>query len=562
MRSIRSFAAWTRTPLGSVLAALPLACAFMGLTAGVASGQDRSPLKPRVVFSKPEHTVIDAAHRADRVVVKFHEGTRVRERSGQLVALVDALSEAEETRLARATLTKAHVVSEVEMVRRLFDETPNLRWAPLFARPEGELDRERADGERQSGEELADLNLYYAITLDPATVRDTERLIDRLNALDIVETAYPEPVPQPAGILVDRLDARNIAGTAHSEPVPQAAPCTDIPPLTASFRDRQGYLDPAPRGIDADYAWKFEGGRGEGVRIIDVEGGWNLTHENLPAVFFQAGENSMNPVWRQHGTAVFGELVGCGADPENGHEYGVTGIAHQAGVGYSSIFPSGSYAPAINTAAAELNAGEIVLIELQSGGPACDLSCNCQGTRFVPTEYAQAVFDVIQTATARGVLVVQAAGNGSNNLDCPAYDGRFDRSVRDSGAIMVGAGSAGNRVPLGFTNYGSRVDLQGWGQSVMTTGYGEIRINGADQDQWYSASFGGTSSASPVVVGAVALVQSVVLAQGLEPLQPADMLQLLQSTGTPQAEDPRNIGPLPDLRNALSRMMAWSGSRE
>src|SRR3954468_19695543 len=43
----------------------------------------------------------------------------------------------------------------------------------------------------------------------------------------------------------------------------------------------QGYLDPAPLGIDARYAWTRPGGRGENVRICDIEYNWNLTHNDL-----------------------------------------------------------------------------------------------------------------------------------------------------------------------------------------------------------------------------------------------------------------------------------------
>ena len=42
------------------------------------------------------------------------------------------------------------------------------------------------------------------------------------------------------------------------------------------------------------------------------------------------------------------------------------------------------------------------------------------------------VFHAIQTAVAQGFVVVEAAGNGNVNLDQPACDGLFDRTVRDS----------------------------------------------------------------------------------------------------------------------------------
>jgi len=150
------------------------------------------------------------------------------------------------------------------------------------------------------------------------------------------------------------------------------------------------------------------------------------------------------------------------------------------------------------------------------------------------------------------VIVVEAAGNGSMNLDSPIYGGLFNRNVRDSGAILVGAGTAGNRVPECWSNYGSRVDVQGWGDSVTTLGYGDFAmLGGSDDRQWYTANFSGTSSASPIVTGAAASIQGMRKARGMANLDSCQMRRLLSQTGTAQASSSRNIGPLPNLRTAF-----------
>src|SRR5688500_9226163 len=46
------------------------------------------------------------------------------------------------------------------------------------------------------------------------------------------------------------------------------------PFTTTSFESYQGYLGPAPHGIDASAAWR-RGFRGAGVWFADIEGGWN-----------------------------------------------------------------------------------------------------------------------------------------------------------------------------------------------------------------------------------------------------------------------------------------------
>ena len=69
-----------------------------------------------------------------------------------------------------------------------------------------------------------------------------------------------------------------------------------------------------------------------------------------------------------------------------------------------------------------------------------------------------------------------------------------------SGAIIVGAGAAPtayggsdvDRSRLDFSNYGSRVDLQGWGEAVVTTGYGDLYNEHPDSNWDYTNSFSGT----------------------------------------------------------------------
>ena len=114
--------------------------------------------------------------------------------------------------------------------------------------------------------------------------------------------------------------------------------------------------------------------------------------------------------------------------------------------------------------------------------------------------------------------MIEAAGNGAQDLDDPIYNtpakgfpadwsNPFARGARDSGAIVVGAGAPpagthGNnsytdRARLDFSNYGSVVDVQGWGREVTSTGYGDLQ-GGADQNKWYTDQFSGTSRPSPL----------------------------------------------------------------
>ena len=201
------------------------------------------------------------------------------------------------------------------------------------------------------------------------------------------------------------------------------------------------------------------------------------------------------------------------------------------------------------------SAGDVILLEQQF--PVCGLSDS-----FGPIEVLSSVFDAIQTAVAQGFVVIEAAGNGGVNLDQAACSGVFDRTLQDSGAIIVGAGqppSGGvDRQRERFSSFGSRIDLQGWGSGVVTTGYGDLYTASdrpADPDFWYAGGFSGTSSAAAIVAGAVANIQGIALAQSGVPLPPLQIRTLLVQTGSPQLGNiAEPIGPRPNLLKAAAQI--------
>ncbi len=187
-------------------------------------------------------------------------------------------------------------------------------------------------------------------------------------------------------------------------------------------------------------------------------------------------------------------------------------------------------------------------------------------------------------------MVVEAAGNGSQNLDDAVYSQRpagfpaswtnpFNPANPSSGAVVVGAGApppgthgrdhGPDRSRLGFSNYGARVDVQGWGREVTSTGYGDLQ-GGTAADLWYTDQFSGTSSASPIVVGALACIQGALRAHGRARLSPARAQELMRSYGSPQQDAPnrpatQSIGNRPNLRQqipaALQRPSPWTGAQ-
>ncbi len=356
----------------------------------------------------------------------------------------------------------------------------------------------------------APFNRYVAVEVPD---RETAAgLAHKLQAHDLVEEAYVEggPVPPPVFAIDDPRSAN------------------------------QDYLDAAPNGIDARWAWQYADGAGVG--FVDLERGWTLNHEDL------AGANitlisGVNQDWHGHGTAVLGEVVAVD------NMRGGVGIAPRA---TARVVSQWRTATNYNTAAAILSAGQsmsrgdVLLLEAQT----------TFGTQQrLPVEVETAVFDAIRHVVDDGIIVIEAAGNGGHDLD--AFTNTAGRQVlnrnsndfRDSGAIMVGAASStAPHSRLGFSCHGSRIDCYGWGESIDTTGDGST----GNLTNTYTTGFSGTSGASPMVAGAAVLLQSWRKPRA-QAYSPAIMRDLLTSNlNTPSANPASDrIGVMPNLRAIL-----------
>ncbi|MCH2136236.1 MAG: S8 family serine peptidase [Phycisphaerales bacterium] len=384
------------------------------------------------------------------------------------------------------------------------------------------------------------------------------------------------PQPDMAGILTvqvapDKMVALAQALNARHEveivqivapPVNTDMPCnqTDFPPPTPDFRMHQTYRGTAAEGgvrlaearvtqfidVDEDGA---EGIFGEGVAIGDVEQCYLTDHEDLCFIMLEPGQTPACPTGPDHGTAVLGVMGAIEDTDASEPNIGMGGLAPMSDYWF---FPAISLEENVRIAAAIMSAtmmmpsGSILLIEQQRTAYPQDPFGDPFVIPFVPAETSFDVWLATRLACDAGIVVVAAAGNGTQDLDGGEWVGPDDSPTffqyygfylgwGDSGAIMVGGGSSNaDHDRLGFSTFGSRIDMQGWGENVATLGYGDLLpVDGlVDDRQFYTTSFSGTSSATPIVAGVAAMLQGLRLEIDDEaPYSSEEMRDLLVNTG-------------------------------
>ena len=347
----------------------------------------------------------------------------------------------------------------------------------------------------------------------------------------------------------EKLEKVNYASLISLTPI---KPPFDIAPVTPNFQPNQTYIGPNP-GLNMQYAWDL-GIKGNGIRVRDVEYGFNKNHEDLNEVnaFVAEGmtiSSAATTEYTEHGTPVFGIIMAAAGS------YGITGLAHEVTEmvlfpewqqsGYNRIF-------AVNQSIQNSTLGDVILFEMQEDGPVSGY------TDYVPAEYNNVIWDLTKAATDAGIVIVAAAGNGNQDLDGNLYLSYLNRG--NSGAILVGAGTPDinhNRFyQSGWwgSTYGTRVDVQGWAQNVFACGYGDFVMVGDDFNQGYT-NFSGTSSATPLVAACAIVMQSYYKTLTGNYLSGPALRSILKETGIAQGTGVAgNIGPLPNMEAAIQRI--------
>ena len=395
---------------------------------------------------------------------------------------------------------------------------------------------------------------FFAVDVRGLFERDVLSLRESLEGVDGVAAAYREP--------------------AYGDPS-WPGPCDppevdpdDKTPAGPNPGDGQGYVygdhsfmagtANLKSGVNARAVWQCFGGAGVG--FADLEYSWG-DHLQLPPI---AANVKYPPApdlsdSGSHGTGTLGIVLAKNDGP------GIVGIAPKVKLKglFSRLGGSEEWkvAEALFAATQALSLGDVLLLEVQTvrNAPRDDEQ---QG---LPIEVVDHILFQIQLATAKGITLVEAAGNGysvlgtlgkkSHDLDddlWPPLGTTADRSLKpgqvgfiDSGAIMVSGcksepSAADQHEAFPGCTLGERVDCFAWAENVLTTQAFDLY-----------QKFGGTSAASAIVAGAACLVQNMWREAHGGWATPGQVRAILReaATGTPVIRPDTGMvcGVMPDL---------------
>lgn len=260
--------------------------------------------------------------------------------------------------------------------------------------------------------------------------------------------------------------------------------CTNDP----MFNQLWGLSNSSDPNIDVNAcdAWTIT--RGAGINIAVVDQGIHMTHNdlsaNLSSVSFDAQSGTSPSVFipgESHGTHVTGTVAAV-----RNNSLQVVGVAPEStiiGVSHDLYISS--------TISAELADG--ISWAWQNDADIITNSWGDQGGLYYNELHSAVLEDAIinaitQGRNGKGCIVTFAAGNWGV-MDYPAY---FDDRIITVGAIEANGSRAS------FSGYGNELDIVAPGVDIVST----IPNNG-------TASYSGTSMATPHVAGVAALILSI-----------------------------------------------------
>jgi kexin len=307
------------------------------------------------------------------------------------------------------------------------------------------------------------------------------------------------------------VSARNANGESAPSAERSASPADGPGSGDPLFDDQWHLVNTGQAGaspgedINVQPAWDA-GLRGEGIRIVIVDDGLEIEHEDLLANIATGQSHNYldggtDPTGGRHGTAVAGILAA-----RDRNDLGLRGAAPRANLaGYNLL----TQLLDSNQADAMLRHADQVHISVNSWGEPDDANLH---------PASQLWQDAILTGLANGrgglgTIYLWAGGNGAEALDNANYDGHANHR----GVLAVCAVDDEGK-QASYSEPGANLLVCGPSQEHATSGHGISTTDrsGAEgfnsngtlnyADTAYHRNFTGTSAATPAVAGVVALL--------------------------------------------------------
>lgn len=210
----------------------------------------------------------------------------------------------------------------------------------------------------------------------------------------------------------------------------------------------------------------------DGNGYIDDINGWDFVNGDNSA---QAGELNPSGTGTAHGTMVTGVAAASG---NNGK--GIAGIDWNTKILPIQALDDDSYGDTQSV-------GRAIFYAVQQGADVINISLGSDA----PDPYVQ---KAIQAATAAGIIVVAAAGNGG--CDCMVYPANYPE------VVAVGALNNNNQL-ASFSSWGKNLDILAPGTDITTTSW-----RAANPTNAYATGVNGTSFSAPIVSGLFSRLRS------------------------------------------------------
>jgi subtilisin-like proprotein convertase family protein len=319
----------------------------------------------------------------------------------------------------------------------------------------------------------------------------------------------------PGGGLTRSIEAANalyeVEGVAFATPLIARQHSRKLIPADPLFGDQHHLRNTAQftghvAGNDVNIVSAWDSFTGNGVTIGIVDDGLETAHEDLAAnvrtdidIDINDGDLDPNPgIGDDHGTAVAGVAAAVAQNSKGGVGAGFD--ASLVGIRLISAATSDAQdAQAMNHQVAPASAGDRIHISSNSWGPSDDGATLAE---LWPLTEAAMLNGVTNGRGGLGTIYVWAAGNGRQSADNVNFDGYASSHYTIAIGASGGDGSVSYYSEPGASMLVNTVSNDtSWGITT-TDRSGSAGYSGTN----YTNDFGGTSSATPLASGCIALM--------------------------------------------------------